>query len=374
MVAADHRSVHPNVPGVPWWGAVLIAVTAAAVGFAFDAGSGTGELTAVFAGMYVVGCVVAVLVVRQSAVFTAVVQPPVLLFISVPGAYYLFHSSEFGGLKDVLITCGYPLIVRFPLMVFTSAAVLVIGLIRWYLGVSSRAAVNSDAGADQPAKTEARMSRSLFGGNADTMSGDPADPIADEEPTPKRRHVRERRASDRDRDRDRAVDREREDFAPPRARRRSAPPPPPPRGRPVGRPEPDYDAPERPHRPRTGTPWQDEALAEARRRRQQGSRASREPQPRRDPSERRAPHDRGGRQDNYDPFSSYERPTRRRPSANGASNGSNGTSGSNGASSTHHPINQVRYRGASAKEDTPPERAGRPRGRAHQPDRWEYDI
>jgi high-affinity Fe2+/Pb2+ permease len=36
--------VHPNVPGVPWWGAVMIAVTATAIGFAFDAGGGK-ELT-----------------------------------------------------------------------------------------------------------------------------------------------------------------------------------------------------------------------------------------------------------------------------------------------------------------------------------------
>ena len=38
------------------------------------------------------------------------------------------------GVKDLLINCGYPLIERFPLMFFTSAIVLLIGLARWYYG------------------------------------------------------------------------------------------------------------------------------------------------------------------------------------------------------------------------------------------------
>ena len=117
---------------------MLIAVTATAIGFAFDAGSGNKELGLVFAAAYVVGCILAVLAVRQSSVFTAVIQPPLILFVTVPGAYFLFHGSTFTGLKDVLINCGYPLIERFPLMFFTSAAVLLIGMARWYYGMSTR--------------------------------------------------------------------------------------------------------------------------------------------------------------------------------------------------------------------------------------------
>jgi hypothetical protein len=44
-VAAEHRSMIPTLPGVPSWGAVLIAITFATIGFAFDAGSGGKELT-----------------------------------------------------------------------------------------------------------------------------------------------------------------------------------------------------------------------------------------------------------------------------------------------------------------------------------------
>src|SRR5437588_9302889 len=98
-VAADHRSIHPNIAGVPWWAAVVIGVTATAVGFAFDAGSGNKELTNVFTAIYVVGCVTAVLAVRQSGVFTAVIQPPLILFCAVPGSYWLFHGAKLSGLK-----------------------------------------------------------------------------------------------------------------------------------------------------------------------------------------------------------------------------------------------------------------------------------
>ena len=120
------------------------------VGYAIDAGSGHKDLTDVFAVLYIAGCVVAVLVVRQSGVFTAVIQPPLILFCAVPGAYWLFHGGKVGNLKDLLINCGYPLIERFPLMLGTAGGVLLIGLIRWYFGLTHRATNSTDEAADDP--------------------------------------------------------------------------------------------------------------------------------------------------------------------------------------------------------------------------------
>ena len=159
--AADNRSAHPNIPGVPWWGAVLIAVVASAAGFAVDAGSGNGELTAVFATLFVLGCLAAVLAVRRNGLFTAVIQPPLILFVVVPGAYFLMHRDSIEGLKDILINCGYPLIERFPLMFFTSAAVLLIGLARWYLGQASGQSASRDdtATAGHACRADGRRER-----------------------------------------------------------------------------------------------------------------------------------------------------------------------------------------------------------------------
>jgi hypothetical protein len=88
--------------------------------------------------------------VRQSGVFSAVIQPPLILFFAVPTAYFVFHGSKITGIKDTLINCGYPLIERFPLMFFTSAVVLLIGMGRWYLGMSARRAAPVDAAAPTP--------------------------------------------------------------------------------------------------------------------------------------------------------------------------------------------------------------------------------
>ena len=130
---------------MPWWAALVIAVAATAVGYAVDAGSGHKELTHVFAGFYIAGCVAAVLAVRQDGVFTAIIQPPLILFCAVPGAYWMFHGRKVGNLKDLLINCGYPLIERFPLMLGTAGGVLLIGLVRWSFGKSHPTTATADS-------------------------------------------------------------------------------------------------------------------------------------------------------------------------------------------------------------------------------------
>ena len=141
---------------MPWWTALLIAVTGTAIGFGIDAGH--KELTHVFAGFYIAGCVAAVLAVRQSGMFTAVIQPPLILFCAVPGAYWLFHGAKVGNLKDLLINCGYPLIERFPLMLGTAGGVLLIGLVSWYFGMSQRATARQRR--DDPAAATTAAGRS----------------------------------------------------------------------------------------------------------------------------------------------------------------------------------------------------------------------
>lgn len=350
-VAADHRSIISNISGVPWWAAVVVAVTCTAAGFAFDAGSGK-ELTTVFSALYVAGCVVAVLVVRQSGVFTAVIQPPLILFCAVPGAYWLFHGAKFTGLKDLLINCGYPLIERFPLMVVTSGAVLIIGIIRWMLAAAVRSDPTAAAEVDAAGDGEAPAGligtlMSKFAGlkrdsGEDTKSGSQRAPAVGRSAKPARsarpadaRRTAKRPATTRSRQSRRPLE-ETADSAPDRARRRRA-----------ARPR-DVDGAEPPRRGRVP---RDPDL---------GGRPSREI--RRDPHTRRArPTRRSSRFDPYEPiepnepYEPYEPSAppepRRRPV-------SNGTSG------THHPISQVRYRG-STRSDGP---------RGERPRRWDYDA
>ena len=165
----------PSIPGVPSWGAVLIAVTFTTIGFAFDAGSGGKELTLAFAVGYAVGCVAAVVAVRQTGIFTAVIQPPLILFVTVPGAYFIFHSGAIDGVKDLLINCGYPLIERFPLMFFTSAIVLFVGLVRWYMGMSYGRTAPAAEAAEQSDSPFSAMTAKISGLlNRDSDDGDAA--------------------------------------------------------------------------------------------------------------------------------------------------------------------------------------------------------
>jgi len=366
-VAADHRSIIPNIPGVPWWAAVVVVLTGTAAGFAVDAGSGK-ELTTAFGAMYVLGCVVAVLAVRQSGVFTAVIQPPLILFCAVPGAYWLFHGAKFTGIKDLLINCGYPLIERFPLMLFSSGGVLAIGIIRWLLARVTRPAATAAAEADaatgepQPSGLAGRLVSMFAGRRRESGDDDTAEKAAKR--GSKRTHAvgrsakpaRSARSAESTRTGKRpAASRSRhirpplEEVADPtldRARRSRSQRPA--RSR-------EFDAPEPPRRGRLP---RDPDLR---------GRPSREI--RRDPYAReRRPTRRSSSFDPYEPIEPYEPyesvappEPRRRPVPNGAA--------------THHPISQVRYRGSTRADDARNEPTARPgRIREPAPDSWNYDI
>jgi hypothetical protein len=339
---------------VPWWTALLIAVTGTAIGYGIDAGH--KELTHVFAGLYIAGCVAAVLAVRQSGVFTAVIQPPLILFCAVPGAYFLFHGGKVGNVKDLLINCGYPLIERFPLMLGTAGGVLLIGLVRWFFGGSQRAT----AAADDPAAAPSAASKSFFGGIAAKVNSvlglgsHHDDDLTDEGAAPRKpaRAARSSRPGARPTRASRHARPSLDDpYEPPadRPRRRR---PPPPR---------DFDPAEPPRRPRRSRPDADPDF------RSPPPREMRpEPRARRGPSERPTRGSRVEAPDRYEPassehFNAYEPPRRR-----GAPNGSIG------ANPTHHPISRVRYRASDPRDEPRAERGSRTRAPGRPPaESWE---
>jgi hypothetical protein len=343
---------------VPWWGALLIAITAIAAGYAIDAGSGSKELTHVFAGFYIAGCVAAALAVRQEGLFTAIIQPPLLLFCAVPGAYWLFHGRKVGTLKDLLINCGYPLIERFPLMLGTAGGVLLIGLVRWYFGMSHRnAAADTGDAADvadaaTPAETRSVIAKvSSFLGLA-----------SDEDDSAKATGARRtrpagppRKATSRT---GRPVRDDRSAARPGRAHSR--------RARPPLEDERDVDRPRRrrPPLPRDADP------ADPPPRTRRGPAPQGDPEPRetrRDPRQTRLnPYERPGRGrfDGYDRYEPAHDPRRGRA-----------TPGGNGDNSTHHPISRARYRGLGPLDEAQAER-GAERRRSPRPpaESWEYDV
>lgn len=323
---------------MPWWGAVLIAVGATTAGFAIDAASGNRELTNAFAALYVIGCIAAVLAVRQSAIFTAVVQPPLILFIAVPGSYYLLHQSDIQGIKDILINCGYPLIERFLLMFTTSVIVLLLGMARWYFGASARTATTKRAKSTaKPAAAVALLTAvkvklsALTATRPRTEGGESRKHAVDRTATAQRpsrsQRPTARPAPARSRHARPTVDTADPVGTPPPRRRRpthardldevlenlDAPPPPRRRPRP-------------PREPGRRTP-PPEYRREPRQREQP-----------RDPAERPRPTRRPDRYDTYPPQADPQDapPPRRRPAA--------------GGTGTHHPVSRVRYRASDAQD------------------------
>ena len=343
------------------------------IGFAIDAGSGHKDLTDVFAALYIAGCVVAVLAVRHSGVFTAVIQPPLILFCAVPGAYWLFHGGKVGNLKDLLINCGYPLIERFPLMLGTAGGVLLIGLIRWYFGLThnpSSSPTNSTDDVPHTA-TDTAESQSLISGIAAklaSMLGRDTDDQDDEALPAHAERVDRRPKTSRASRSSRSAQRpaRTRDYPPPDERRRHGSR----RGSTSTR---DFEPDEAPRRSR-------------RRPRPQGDYDPPVPPPRetrRDSSGRRntyeRPASRGSRFDpypdrfnpyeSYDNYESYEPPRRR--------------SAPTSAGQTHHPISQVRYRGSNPRDELGDEPHGERQRRSRTPGRSqgrppaesrEYDV
>jgi hypothetical protein len=368
-MVADHRSVLPRVPGIPWWGAVILAATASAVGFAYDAGTGEKTLSAVFSVCYVAGCVLAVLAVRQSGLFSAVIQPPLILFFAVPTAYFIFHGSNITGIKDTLINCGYPLIERFPLMFFTSVVVLLVGMGRWYLAMSSRRATSHDAetpdaataaadsGLDSAATLAAAEKTPTRRGRRHSIErpGRGATATATEEEAPQRPARKPRTAAGSER----------------ASRSRHARPP-----------ETEIIEPvtSRPRRPRSGGP---PVEPEPRRRSRASQPRERNPRDPRDPRERRIPppvephdgYDRPQRSERSDQYERGERPERRRRASEydppePRPNRNNGSH----ESGSHHPVSRVRYRSADDGESRTENRTRAPRNRNPDADSWQYDV
>ncbi len=361
----------PTIPGVPSWGAVLIAVTFTAIGFAFDAGSGGKELSLAFAAAYAIGCVAAVVAVRQTGVFTAVIQPPLLLFVSVPGAYFLFHGGTIDGLKDVLINCGYPLIERFPLMFFTSSIVLLIGLLRWYMGMGTRRTATAEATASESTGTFSAVTAKIAGLLTRRDAAD--DDVDVEAPAPRRsrqhsidRSARTAKAAKtartaRTAKTAAASTRTRGETRTGKPVKRTQPS----RSRHTRPPETEIIEPvvEHPRRPRpTRRSTEPPVPPEPRRRtRSSSSSSSREPRKQPPASERRSRYQRPDRHTRFDGFEPFE---------------PHGTTGSNGNGSlngTHHPVSRVRYRGADEGEQQVQHRS-RPRTSKHSADAWEYDV
>jgi hypothetical protein len=239
-------SAFPGLQGMRWWAVLLLALVLTAGGVAADV-LRAGSLGGIFLAAYPGGCVLATLLVRRRDLFVPMVQPPLLLAVSVPVAVAATGSLPVsGGLVSTALAVGAPLINGFPAMAVTTVVCVLIGVVRIRLQRWQRV---PDEGATRREPVRAAQS----GGAARGRDAAPRD-----RPAAKRddRDRREPPATDREqaeRERRRAQERARAQAERERADRA--------RERPE-RDRPERDRPER-DRPERDRPRQEPTRAEA---------------------------------------------------------------------------------------------------------------
>ncbi|KAA2263218.1 hypothetical protein F0L68_10360 [Solihabitans fulvus] len=129
----DDRPVVGSFRGLPWWAAVLIALVLAGIGAMVDLKSQQQQLGWVFKGLYFLGCAVGVALVRRRSLFAPMVQPPLILAITVPVIALATSNSPSGGLSQKALAIGTPLVNGFPAMAVTTGVTVVIGVLRIFL-------------------------------------------------------------------------------------------------------------------------------------------------------------------------------------------------------------------------------------------------
>lgn len=116
-------SAAPGVRGWPWWAAVLVALVCTLIGTAID-GWVFGTFSWGLRLGFWIGVALAALLVQRRSVFTAMVQPPLILVAGLLIGGLLFING--GGMYGMALK----LIATFPTMAIGTALAVAIGLIR----------------------------------------------------------------------------------------------------------------------------------------------------------------------------------------------------------------------------------------------------
>ncbi len=122
-IATADASVLSTVRGWPSWAVILLALVLTLGGTAVD-GISTGVLAWGLRIGFYLGVILAALAVRRGSIFTAMVQPPLVLIFGLVVGGMLFTNA--GGLYGTALR----IIGTFPTMAIGTTAAVLIGLIR----------------------------------------------------------------------------------------------------------------------------------------------------------------------------------------------------------------------------------------------------
>lgn len=116
-------SVLLSVRGVPSWGAVLIVLIFGIGGMIAGHTGGQYTIGFVFGLIFVAGVALATLAVRRGSLFTAMVQPPIILTVLVFSTFRML-----GGVGTIF--SASKIVTSFPVMAIATGIALLLGLVR----------------------------------------------------------------------------------------------------------------------------------------------------------------------------------------------------------------------------------------------------
>ncbi|WP_157163055.1 DUF6542 domain-containing protein [Actinoalloteichus spitiensis] len=148
----DERAAFGTARGLPWWAALLLAAGLTGIGLFLDIEVMSGGPGVLLWAGYILGCLLAVALVRRRNLFGPTVQPPLILAVVMPLVIWLTGGAGGSGLAGMAFSLGWPLINGFPLMAVTSALTVAAGLARYFLLQRRPANAESDAAEPGPRK------------------------------------------------------------------------------------------------------------------------------------------------------------------------------------------------------------------------------
>jgi hypothetical protein len=108
----------------------MLALAFTAIGVFADIGR-IYRLGFIFQICYFAGCLLAILWVQRRGLFGPMVQPPLIMAVTVPGVVMAIGGEVTGsGLTAKALAIGTPLINGFPAMAITTGVTLIVGCIR----------------------------------------------------------------------------------------------------------------------------------------------------------------------------------------------------------------------------------------------------
>jgi hypothetical protein len=118
-----------SVRGIPSWAAIVLALAFTVIGVFADM-ERINRLGIIFQSFYFIGCVLAVLWVQRRGLFGPMVQPPLILALTVPGVVMTGGGVTADGLTAKALAIATPLINGFPTMAITTGVTVIFGGVR----------------------------------------------------------------------------------------------------------------------------------------------------------------------------------------------------------------------------------------------------